>query len=333
MRSISLGAYLITVHRLMKDEEFPLDSIGEDELDLYDIVKDYLEDLSAQYNVREENKTILYCDKSQIKEKENAISEDESYRYIYGILKGGEYGYGAIGRNRKTFAQSYVKTVDDAEEIPLYFLLLIPRGMSKGILLLQRFGTSGVFTQIRQGISDKLKDNNPGSVKINFDPLSFGDVLDDYFKTGMATDISLYNNKLPKAIEDQIPMKRLLPLTKEKGKKVTEENKGYLQVSLKSDRLWKMNIGKKIRDIRSGNSPLSSLVRIRGFKYDEASVTLEVPKGNGKVKRKKFNVCGNDFARTYADITDDVKIVDGHPTFDSIHTEAMDHLAELIANL
>ncbi|MBN3872186.1 hypothetical protein [Nostoc sp. JL33] len=97
-----------------------------------------------------------------------ASNIQEEGRSISGLIESGIYGISSNLRDVETDSITYKKKKSDAEVLPFYFLIYIPKDTNEGILLLQRTGKYGIRTHFGIFLDKYFSDKFPGfAVEIN----------------------------------------------------------------------------------------------------------------------------------------------------------------------
>lgn len=313
MRNIFLAAYSIVVHEKWKPEQ-SISLISDKKTTIPNILEycsQYLDNIKAKHIEVHAIRRTLTVEKKNIDANKSMVS---------GIVHAGEYGFISSGYNIKKQTNSYTRTVDDSDEIPFYFCFYIQKDAKRGILILERFGNTGVRKPLTNPLIDKFNNEFP-DYKMKINPLAIADVLAEFLKSDYCTEITLIQSTMPSDYAQKIRWYR----TVQKGKKKSKEQCGTLELTIKANRNWRiLGLKKSINDIQRKDLPISSLIELPNFEYDNAAVTLE---SNGR--KKKFLLSKDNHARTFLDITDKCKRQGGHPIYEDVHKEAVELITEL----
>ena len=117
------------------------------------ILHGFLKSLESSHANDKLNKHLL---------RARGVKEDGSD--IRAFIDAGEYGFAADGINTQTFARSYKRKVEDAELIPLYLRFHLPDANDTGLLLLQRFGSQGIFHSLTEQLQQYFRARHPDFV-------------------------------------------------------------------------------------------------------------------------------------------------------------------------
>lgn len=340
MAQFSLSSHRFTVlegGRKKDKNENPeiLDSIGKEKrvnpIDLFAILSDELNG----YNNTDE--------KSQKKYNFQVNCLDNEKRMISGIVNSGDFGYEAILVNVDDEKQVKKRGVRDAELIPYYYLIYLPKNSEYGYLILERFQKSGIQTIFINSLESIIKgeiNNEELQYKIDtgncFNKSLFLDILKDS-DIKEITAIRTFSHPAPAEMSDDKADK----LSKSKReKKVTKDIVDYhkktsLQpvgkqgpVAAFVKRLQQIVLGDKI----IGNDLLKEF----GVSdYDELTIRVRHNNMDRSIKLydKDIKLDYNNQLFPYIDITKKVqKSVGGHPIFESIDMVAKEHLSFLLNN-
>ena len=233
---------------------------------------------------------------------------------ISGILTTGEYGYETDLLDVKGKKPVYRRSTDQAEMLPFYFHLYIPKTGKCGILILQRFGLFGVRTILTSDLDVHFSSTFP-DLTLNIWPQVPDGVLQALLGKGGLKKIILRRETLPADVCDSIDEdfdaeagKMELVITGREG--VTFDT-----------------IMKKIRDQINGRVaiPLSEVITVNGFQHDKILIEVEIGE-----RKQIVDLSNLGKLRAHIDVTKNVKLgADGHPTLPSISAEGQQLLAGL----
>lgn len=229
-------------------------------------------------------------------------------REFWGTVNYGAFGFTSKLVDKKTKKTRYNRQSTDLEQISLFYQIWIPESSGFGIASFQSFQGRSCINLIFHSIQESFK------LKHNDYYLKFEKISPNY----------LSDTAIGKA-----PVKRLTLVAKKhradpfkeltQGAGITEYN---YEVSISAKRNSHFGplaaIGKKI-----GSNPESILVHGSDhFVRLVAEISV-----NGK--RRRVGLAGHDPDTGSIDVTDSVKLVDGHPTFESISEHSNEIIAEI----
>ncbi len=164
--NITLAAYNFWIKQKQpKRKEEKADYIeGSRVLDSFDgthdvlpVLKDVLSTLSNINSDSKQNKSIL-CQKCEI-----------GGRILRGLVKIGEFGVASELIDHRTGALNYQRSADEADMIPLFYLLYAPPGAQSGIMFLQSTQGRGMKS-IFGALIDKYFEDHCQGYKLSIDP-------------------------------------------------------------------------------------------------------------------------------------------------------------------
>ena len=282
---ISIAAYAINVNKRLKAGNVDID--GFQGLDLQDIIIKFLKrSKTSAANLLEDK--VLFRTKS--------ISVDG--RTITGLLEKGDYGYSADGVDVKTQKKTYERKKTDAELIPFYYLIYVPKKSQTGILLLQRFGSIGLFSSFQAEFKADFLIQAKDYV-INFEPLILKSMVEDMEKSKKARKIKFRKYDIPTDIANAFSG-------------AINSDEAYIEYSIVAKRNKSLsNVMSKL----TGGGNRVSIMSAVGFEADEMLMEVSL---NGR--KRTMNLGHPGLLRAYYDITDDVAIDGdtGHPTQKSL---------------
>ncbi len=176
--------------------------------------------------------------KKVIKLKEDSITYQSDKRIISGIFESGAYGFESDIRDSKTNESKYKKQIDDAEILPFYFLVYIPKGLDIGIILLQRFGVNGIHRIFTSTFYDFFR-SKYSALHIYYETFLSKELLDALLNKGQIKEMILRRYDLPTDKADKYNLKgmknELLSMEyKLKSKKSTFFSKDQLKTFVKN---------------------------------------------------------------------------------------------------
>ncbi len=232
---------------------------------------------------------------------------------LWGQIHRGEYGYAAPFVNANTFASTINRTEEDAEMLPFYFRFHLPSTENSGLLLLQRVGNKSPYTQLRVALQTQFRESNPG-FHLTIDrvvPISVIDAL-------MAGDIRTFRIMTHGTSRDRAD-------TFLRG---TRAEIGSMEIVWRAPRETSMwgteRTPRFIKDIMAGRATIA-----RFFGEDVESVRIGV---NYNGRTRQFDVSTHD-AAPYLEVSEDMTLERGHPTFASLNAVCLDVVEELRGQL
>ena len=299
MPDISLATYSMRVHPYGSPEDhLPLSRL-HDGLDLFDVLADFFEDLrKATHDVDDKRLTRV----RHLKILPRA-------RRIEGILESGEYGYEAALVNVHS-GRTHRRHVKEAELLPFYFLVYVPRRPVKGVMILQRFGSFGVSSVVGRMLA---RDFAPTPNRIQIDSLVPDALVNHWTGARRARKIRLVSFKLPKHIEDVF--------------RLGGSEDVYSELVITARRGKTIPLTRGLRTLLRSHDPREEGVVELQRKHPHDLVKMEVDVGG---KRRTVDVRHPDAIAAYFNVTDRVEIEkNGHPSLASIRKAAYDLLGDI----
>jgi hypothetical protein len=234
-------------------------------------------------------------------------------RLLYGVIGNGFYGLDSELVDIKTNKKKYQKQKTDADVMPFYFLISLPKGRDVGVVLFQRIGTHGIQTNFNYFLNKFFSRYSP--YRVFLETLMPYEILRKIIMAGTIKQFKCVKYKTPVDITDSL----------DPGQ---DGFLGDIEISVKSSNI---PIFERIKLLFDQSIPVTDLVELRDFKfnYDTVKIDLEY---NRKVRTYDLG----DFGRMkpYLDITDEIEFdTNDKPKFVSIHARALRYLEEINKSL
>lgn len=304
--SVSLAMYGINVKSEDSKKFYTLNKIPKKNynnsyFDLLDALKKSFGDLNdsdefyKSKNIEEDNGNRIFLSEFyELDEFEN--------RGIYGIVNFGNFGNEKEVHDitkKKNTENSRIITRNEGVFEPYYFLLMIPKNVNEGILILEQkrgVGIKGIFTSVF--LDSLVNYTDYAHCNISLSRVFPEELKEHFYVKGNLKSIKLIKNKIPDDICDNLntAVKNIETIIKIDDKKITP---------------------KEYFDKNRGN-----ILSFESFDYDIIKAQSEY---NGK--RKTFILTNPDSLIPYLDITNEIEFSDnGNPKLKSIHKVAIEHL-------
>jgi hypothetical protein len=283
--NISAATYVFRVKKIRTTTYVKLSNINGD--DFYEFLYKFIQERSAPHHDLGA-KTILSTKKL-----------DSEGRTIQGFFESGVYGYATTGRNSKTLKKSYTRGVDDAEMMPFYFFVDIPRNSDAGLLLLQRFGVYGVYSAFVRLLKHEFRPAFPGHV-LEIEQIIHPDLVTKFSAESRAQRVTFRKYEIPRDSADKLPN--------------NFSKNCYMEVSYVAKR--HADLG-SVTDWLRGQRKLTGLLSTLNFEPDETLVGVTL-------NRQHRLLRVNDLSKIqcYFDISNKVKMgIDGHPKEEDLKRE------------
>jgi hypothetical protein len=315
-KSISLSSYTIRIKNKKTEKNEKLDKIGlkNEEVDhseepyeidrtrdIADTLNYYFESIDGKFS----KDSLLYS---------NNIKFDKEKRLFRGIIQTGDYGFETDLRNIEDGTVTHRRQKHEAEMLPFYLLISLPKDADEGIVIFQRISNQGIkdsFTRaFRSYFSMHYLDYD-----LEVNALIPGEIVTQYLNNGSIKKIRLIKYGLHNDITDNYKFQD----------HVEEKYYYYTEYQLCSFRDKKLPIVDPFVNYVTKKTDLKGLIEVQDFDYDNIKIEVLINK-----RRRTINLSNLDSIKAYYDITDKVKIgEDGHPQFDSIDAIAYEYLADL----
>ncbi len=301
-KSIGIACYTLRVKEKSKGKYVNL-GFSENSITTRDFFSTFL-GLIRDGSVDKNNKMVLKTERI-----------DNAGYVIKGIINFGDYGYSAQGFNVVENEISYNRNNNDSELTPHYFLVYLPDKLDTGIILLQRFGTKGIFTALKDKLRSEFTEKFPNYMLI-FNPQVPVEVI-NYLKEGELKSIKVTRYFAPDDIADTL---KNLGFERQDGVIITEVKARKKATLLKPT--WLTNFT---------NSNGSSFFEISSENIPDGEIQISVDY-LGKIRKIRFD--NPRKISPYVDATDALEITDsGHPSFDSIDGYCEDLLDRLLSEM
>jgi hypothetical protein len=293
-QKISLVTYSLRVREKgKKDNNLKLDSCG-DIGDFYNFLSRFFDYLKNESGRDEASKKLIQLAK---------IDNNNEARTFCGLIKTGEWGCESDIVNSKEGKVKYHKQFDDAEMLPFYFFIYIPKEKDEGIIILQRFGIHGMTTAFKNSLSRYLNIEHEELIaEINM--LVPEGLIDQYINKGEYTKLILKKFKLPTDLTDYY----------DDGDH--KEIEGYAELRLVAYRNNYFHMKKNLKKFLSKEK--DKLIEIKGFDYDDISIEVKLNQTT-----RKINLSDTSKLTPSYDVTSQIDIQpSGHPEYYSINEAA-----------
>ena len=299
MSKIGLSVYgfsLIKLESKKRDIELELHDI-EGKL-FIDIIKDFVEKNSEKYTEDRKLEKVFKCD--GILEGEVQEGDKGLFNYICGIVKTGEYGAVSEIVDIETGATEYNKKMNDADVLPFYYLIAVPKNhTTKGILILQSSGRNGIKTIFEKKLQQYMKESSE-NIRIAIRTVVPIQYINRYMDHGSLQKIRMIRYGIPHDLSERVGINNGVETTYEE--RIIHRPVGFMTRK-----------GQKIRECLNGQRLCNTIIEIDDFNYDELKLEFKLGKN-----KKTISLDNIESLNINEDITKHVKQENGHPTQDSI---------------
>lgn len=237
---------------------------------------------------------------------------------LEGIVEAGEGGYTSKIVDLNTEEVAHQKQTHEAEMPPFYFRFFFPDGQTKGLLILQRLGLYGAKGPF---VADMARHFRGLEYTCQVDAVLDRLVLEKYLNGGEVRQVVL------RAWKHGADNREMLRRSRIGGDNLDEGTE--VQVLIRP-RSTIQGLTERVRRMVRSDGNLGSIISIPGLPNpDEATVDVQHPTHGSK----RFNIVNPDEAGVSEDVTSEVTLRGGHPTFASISRAARRLSDELAVKL
>jgi hypothetical protein len=303
MNAISLASYTLRVKNKTDGKAVDLSKIDGNR-DMVDICWQFLEDRYDEPSHDSSSRKLIRVIK---------LDREKRSRSLTGLLQTGEYGFTSDLLDVESGEVSHKRSSQEAEMIPFYFLFDIPPGVDEGIVILQRFRTSGIRKILLEDFQ-KYFATKFGEHKVEINPLTPESVLKQYSSDQCRiTKARFIRFSLPSDLADLY------------GKQDHEEEEGYVEYTINAKRNRTLPIMSRLKEVLIGKREMNRLIEIENFDYSNVKIEVDL---NGN--RRTIDLSNPKQLRAYYDITDKlITTEDGHPAYNEVDVIAKELLTEL----
>jgi hypothetical protein len=262
-----------------------LESIGKTEKDKYkdDQVK---ENLFAFNEVKVEKR---------VNENNQAL-----YDILYIRIKTGEYGEESEIVARKSGKVTHVKGDDEADVMPFGFSIIVPSGKyTGGVIMLQSLGRNGIVSIVKEKLNQYIKLIN-NQLRVVMNPILPKHYINQFLNKGILKSIRLVRYIIPEEDAEAYGINAGVEQTIEE--RIIKNPVGF--VANKCDAL---------KEVIEGKRKYDEVIEIKDFETNDLKLEFKMGRRLKTVSMKNL-----DALVVNEDITDEVKIEKGHPTFESL---------------
>lgn len=299
----SIRAYSIRVKIPREEEYVSLTAING--RDLLDIFHDALQALEANFET---------CIEARVQKVFKVEQLQVDGRYISGLLQCGNYGYSSKILDTASNTTTYEKTMEEAETIPLYFLLYIGQG-SHGFAIFQKHGLNGIKGYLSRKLLEAFQASTSSHV-LQIAQVLDEDALNELLDQGEIKKIRFINFAPPEDIADAV------------NEICTEDEEGEIEIQIRPKRKGRLSNAKRELEKFLGHASTGVFATL-GDQYEKLKVEVEI---DGKKRTVNFSN-PSDFHMDM-DITDEVDMQQGgHPDFDELDDLAKSVVRDLLEKL
>ncbi|HBU99186.1 MAG TPA: hypothetical protein DEF21_14965 [Thalassospira lucentensis] len=281
MNAIGIRLYKLTIHAGEK----------RDEIDFSDGTVNVLSLVNGFLNQRKDVNNNDEKQRSWFVEQHTVDG-----RFIRGVIKYGNYGFESDLVDRNTKESQYRRKSTDIEQIPLYFSFWIPENGSFGIIAFQSFQGKSCINIVSSDLTN-------------------------YFSNRFHESKMLVRKVMPATGDASLleqPVKKLIWMKKNQSADTADELRNLpidlfdIEMSFTAKRRGRFGLLKDVLEELDGTSQRSTFV-YQGVEFEQGCAVVRV--GN---RPQRVGVFGFHSNAGVIDITHQVDLAAGHPTYDSI---------------
>lgn len=266
-----------------------------------DIIENVAQNNLNIYDDDSRAEQIFTFDKVERKIVKNENDQD-IYEALFLRIKTGEYGTESEIINKETGALTYKKEVGDADVLPFGCCIMVPCGeFTSGIITLQSLGRYGIKTVMLRKIDSYLKDIN-SNLRFVMGAIVPKVYMERFLNDGVLQAVRFIRYAIPNDDADRYGVNRGAEGISEE--RVLRKPTGFLRHKLDD-----------INACMNGSKRYDQIVQIDGFEIDD--LKLDFKMGN---RTKTISMKNLDNLIASEDVTNDVELENGNPTFESLNT-------------
>lgn len=297
MAKITLASYLLKLTNKNNGEVQELDRIkvGAEYIHINEVLKKYFDSKKGDYtdNKKKQKFFTIQSHYQSKKSQGNLVI----YNKHEGVLETGSYGYSSKIYDKETRDILFEKSPDNPEMLPFFYGIYTPESGTECICIFQRFSNYGFKSIFESELVDYFKQNY-SDYKITMNALLPSDYINNFITDGRLLKLRLLKNSLPEDLADAIG---------------NNNENAKAELVIKAEARGNLGIRNNILRIFHKESTVTQAFEVQGFEYDSAKIEVKI----GSTK-KTIDLGELENVTGYFDITEDVEIDDGHPSFNSI---------------
>lgn len=222
------------------------------------------------------------------------------YDILYLRIKTGEFGEESEIVDSDTGETTHNKSVDEADVMPFGACVIVPSGeYTEGIVLTQSLGRNGITSIIKKKFNEYIREID-SQLRVMMTPIMPRQYMERLLTEGVLKSIRLISYGIPDDDAERLGIDR--GVARVVQERVFRSPVGF--VRNKYDAI--------MRCVR-GEIAYNTIVEIDDFEIDDFKMEFSFGK-----RRKTISMRGLERLVVNEDVTDDVEVENGHPTFDSL---------------
>lgn len=229
----------------------------------------------------------------------NANGQD-IYEILYLRIKTGDYGEESEIVDSDTGETTHTKSVDEADVMPFGCCILVPCGeYTEGIVLTQSLGRNGITSTIKKKFNQYIKELD-SQLRVVMNPIMPRQYMERILNDGVLKTVRLISFGIPDDDAEKYGIDR-------GARRVIQER------VIRKPTGFARNKYDRIMECIRGERAYNTIVELDDFEIDDLKMEFSFGKRN-----KTISMRGLDRLVVNEEVTDDVIIENGHPTFVSI---------------
>lgn len=230
--------------------------------------------------------------------------EDKHGKAQYDILfiriKTGDYGEESEIVERNSGIVTHIKGDDEADVLPFGFAIAVPCGKyTTGVIMLQSLGRNGIVSVVKEKLNQYIRMIDP-SLRIVMLPILPKHYINQYLNKGVLKSIRLIRYNIPEEMARAYGVNAGVERIMEE--RVIRNPIGF--IANKKD---------AIKEVLEGKRRYDEVIEIEGFETNDLKLEFKLGR-----RIKTVSVKNIDALVVNEDITEEVIIEKGHPTFTSL---------------
>lgn len=296
MKMVGLTAYGFCIKN---EQEKRIELHDVDGREIIDILNTEIQNEINTYTDDRSDERVFCYDQNEIGIEYNG-EKQEIFKILYSRVKTGEYGMQSEIVNSKTGIVSHKKTEDEADVMPFGFAVCVAAGeVNTGIIVLQSIGNRGIKVALHKRLNKIVKDYNE-DYRLEMGVIVPRIVLNRFFKQGVLQSIRFIQYEIPEEDAERFGINHN-----------TEES--YKETIIRKPTGFLRNKARELAEWMNGTRMYSDVVQIEGFEYDELKMDFKLGRTSKTISLRNI-----DNLQMTEDVTKDVILEGGHPTFNSL---------------
>lgn len=222
------------------------------------------------------------------------------YDILYLRVKTGEYGEESEIVDSDTGMTTYTKSVGEADVMPFGCSIIVPCGeFTEGIVLAQSLGRNGITSIIKKKLNEYIKDLR-ASLRVVMNPIIPQQYMQRLLNNGVLNTLRLVKFGIPDDDAERYGIDR--GARKSIEERVIRKPTGFVR-----------NQYERIMECLRGERTYDTIIELDDFEIDDLKMEFSFGK-----RQKTISMRGLERLTVNEDVTNDVVIENGHPTFESL---------------